>query len=119
MNTIELLHRNLQDVFGEADPNRRRTAIADLYTDDAVVYLPDAIVTGHHDIDAVAGELRAGHPTFVYTDRGTAQVVHNGGLLAWGSGPKGQEPEYTGLDFVESRDGKIAALYVFLNPDLG
>ena len=119
MNTIELLRRNLQDVFGEADPDRRSAAIADIYTDDAVVYLPDAAVTGHENINTVAGEIRAGHPTFVYTDRGTAQVVQNGGVLAWGSGPKGQPAEYTGLDFIETRDGKIAALYVFLNPDLG
>ena len=60
--TIDLLHRNLQDVFGEADPTRRRAAIADLYADDAVVHLPDASITGHDAIDAVAGELRSGHP---------------------------------------------------------
>ena len=36
--------------------------------------------------------------------------------LAWGSGPKGEAPDYTGLDVVIVRDGKIAALYVFLNP---
>src|SRR4029077_20916213 len=35
--------------------------------------------------------------------------------LAWGSGPKGEAPDYTGLDVVIVRDGKIAALYVFLN----
>ena len=29
----ELLHRNLQEVFGEGDP-RRRAAIQELYTDD-------------------------------------------------------------------------------------
>ena len=32
-----------------------------------------------------------------------------------GSGPKGEAPDYTGLDVVIVRDGKIAALYVFLN----
>jgi hypothetical protein len=36
-------------------------------------------------------------------------------ILAWGSGPKAK-PDYTGLDVVIVRDGKIAALYVFLNP---
>ena len=33
-----------------------------------------------------------------------------------GSGPKGEASDYTGLDVVIVRDGKIAALYVFLNP---
>ena len=35
-----LLLRNLQEVFGEGDPARRRTAIEDLYTEDCVVLLP-------------------------------------------------------------------------------
>jgi hypothetical protein len=31
----ELLHRNLQEIFGEGDATRRRAAIAELYTDAA------------------------------------------------------------------------------------
>jgi len=30
--------------------------------------------------------------------------------MAWGSGPKGETPAYTGVDFTIARDGKIAAL---------
>jgi hypothetical protein len=30
--------------------------------------------------------------------------------------PERRAPDYTGLDVVIVRDGKIAALYVFLNP---
>jgi hypothetical protein len=35
-----LLIRNLQDVFGENDPARRRAAIDELYTEDVVFYDP-------------------------------------------------------------------------------
>src|SRR6201993_4236184 len=115
---VELLHRNLQEVFGEGDPARRRAAIDEFYTDDAVVYVPDSVVVGHDPLDKFAGELRASHPHFAYTPRGEAQALHNGGILAWGSGPKGEPPEYTGLDVVVVRDSKIAELYVFLNPKL-
>ena len=115
---LELLPRNLQEVFGEGDAARRRAAIADLYTDDCVVYVPDGAVVGHEAVDKLAGELRATHPQFVYTPRGEPQALHNGGILAWGSGPNGEPPAYTGLDVVVARDGKIAALYVFLNPKL-
>jgi SnoaL-like domain len=115
---VELLHRNLQEVFGEGDPARRRAAIDEFYTDDAVVYVPDSVVVGHDAMDKFAGELRASHPHFVYTPHGEAQALHNGGILAWGSGPKGEPPDYTGLDVVVVRDNKIAALYVFLNPAL-
>jgi hypothetical protein len=37
---IELLHRNLQEVFGEGDAGRRRAAIDQFYTDDCVLYVP-------------------------------------------------------------------------------
>ena len=37
---IELLYRNLQEVFGEGDAARRRAAIEDFYTEDCVLYVP-------------------------------------------------------------------------------
>jgi hypothetical protein len=113
---IELLCRNLQEVFGEGDAARRRTAIQDFYTEDCVLYVPPGVFVGHDALDKFARDLRATHPHFVYTPHGEPQALHNGGILAWGSGPKGEAPGYTGLDVVIVRDGKIAALYVFLNP---
>jgi hypothetical protein len=113
---IEILYRNLQDVFGEGDAARRRAAIQDLYTEDCVLHVPPGVFVGHDALDKFAGDLRATHPHFVYTPHGEPQALHNAGILAWGSGPKGDIPDYTGLDVVIVRDGKIAALYVFLNP---
>src|SRR5271154_5290318 len=112
----ELLHRNLQEVFGEGNAARRRAAIEDLYTEDCVLYAPPGVFVGPEVLDKFAGDLRATHPHFVYTPHGETQALHNGGILAWGSGPKGEPPDYTGLDVVIFRGGKIAALYVFLNP---
>ncbi|OBK22501.1 nuclear transport factor 2 family protein [Mycobacterium asiaticum] len=115
---IELLRRNVRDVFGEADPARRRAAVEELYTDDAVLYVPDDVLVGHDAVDGFAGALRASHPDFVYTHRGEPQALHNGGIFAWGSGPEGEPPAYTGLDVIVVRDDKIAVLYVYLNPTL-
>ena len=42
----ELLHRNLQEVFGEADAARRRAAIDELYTEDCVLYVPPGRSSG-------------------------------------------------------------------------
>jgi hypothetical protein len=112
----ELLYRNLQEVFGEGDAGRRRAAIEEFYTDDCVVYVSPGVFVGHDALDKFAGDLRATHPQFVYTPRGEAQALHNGGILAWGSGPRGEKPDYTGLDVVVVHESKIAALYVFLNP---
>jgi hypothetical protein len=112
----DLLYRNLQEVFGEGDAARRRAAIEEFYTDDCVLYVEPGVFVGRDALEKFAGELRGTHPHFVYTPRGEPQALHNVGILAWGSGPKGEPPEYTGLDVVVVRDSKIAALYVFLNP---
>ena len=111
----ELLLRNLKEVFGEGDAVRRRAAIGELYIEDCVLDVPPGTFVGHEALDKFAGDLRATHPHFVYTPRGEPQALHNAGRLAWGSGPGGEAPDYTGLDVIIVRDGKIAALYVFLD----
>ncbi|RYY15375.1 MAG: nuclear transport factor 2 family protein [Alphaproteobacteria bacterium] len=111
----ELLDRNLQEVFGEGDAQRRRAAIDELWAEDGVLYVPPRIVEGREAIDKFAGNLRATHPHYVYTPHGAPQVLHNAGRIAWGSGPRGEKPEYTGWDVIIVRDGRIAALYVFLD----
>src|SRR5690349_12597987 len=111
----ELLNRNLQEVFGEGDAPRRRAAIEELYTDDCVLYAPLGIFVGHDALDKFAGDLRATHPHFAYTPHGAPQALHNAGRLAWGSGPRGEAPDYTGMDVIIVRDDKISALYVFLD----
>jgi len=98
----ELLHRNIQEIFGEGDAVRRRAAIDELYTKDCVLDVPPGTFVGREALDKFAGDLRATH-------------LHNAGRLAWGSGPRGETPKYTGLDVIIVRDGKIAALYVFLD----
>src|SRR6476646_5851160 len=86
----ELLHRNLQEVFGEGNAARRRAAILELYTDDCVLYVPPGIFVGHDALDKFAGDLRATHPHFAYVPHGAPQALHNAGRLAWGSGPRGE-----------------------------
>ena len=109
---IELLHRNLQEVFGEGDAARRRAAMNEFYTDDCKLYVPPGVFVGRGALDKFAGDLRATHPHFAYTPHGEAQALHNAGILAWGSGPRGGAPDYSGLDVIIVRDGRIAALHL-------
>jgi hypothetical protein len=83
---IETL-RNLQEVFGEGDPTRRRAAIEKL-----------GRYVGHAALDQVAGELRAGHPSFVYTPHRLPQGLATVSCWklttkssTWGSGPPGEQ----------------------------
>jgi len=80
-----------------------------------VKWVPPGTFVGREALDKFAGDLRATHPHFAYTPHGEPQALHNAGRLAWGSGPRGEAPEYTGMDVIIVRDGKIAALYVFLD----
>jgi hypothetical protein len=111
----DLLRRNLQEVFGEGDAKRRRAAIDELWKENAALYVPPGVVVGRDAIDKFAGDLRATHPHFVYTPTGEPQALHNAGRLAWTSGPRGEAPDYTGWDVIIVEDGRIAALYVFLD----
>ena len=45
-------------------------------------------------------------------------MVHNAGRFGWGSGPRDEAPAYTGWDVMIVCNGKIAALYVFLDETL-
>ncbi|MGN6096337.1 MAG: nuclear transport factor 2 family protein [Bosea sp. (in: a-proteobacteria)] len=111
----ELLERNLREVFGEDDDKRRLAAVNELWAEDGILYVPPGAIAGHEAISKFAGDLRARHPNYVYTPQGQRQVLHNAGRVAWGSGPRGALPSYTGWDVIIVREGRIAALYVFLD----
>jgi hypothetical protein len=78
----ELLHRNLQEVFGEGDAARRRAAIDELYTEDCVLYAPPGAFVGREALDKFAGDLRATHPHFAYTPHGEPQALLSHPLIS-------------------------------------
>ena len=85
-----LLIRNLQDVFGENDPARRRAAIDELWTEDGVFYDPKSGVhRGRDEIDRVAGAIKATHPDFQYQPIAEPEELGNGGRVKMGIGPTG------------------------------
>ena len=114
-NVSTLLTRNLHDVFGENDPKRRRAAIDELYTEDCVFYDPRGAYRGPDEIDRVAGAIRATHPEFRYQPIAKPEETGDGGRVQWVSGRPGEAPAYAGTDFIVSRDGRIAALYLFFD----
>lgn len=111
-----LLTRNLQDVFGENDPARRRAAINEIFTEDAVFYDPkEGVYRGRDEISRIAGVIKAMHPDFSYQTLAEPEVVGNGGRVRWVSGRPGDAPAYAGTDFIVARDGRIAAVYLFFD----
>ena len=111
-----LLTRNLQEVFGENDPARRRAAVQELYTEDGVFYDPSkGVYRGRDEIERVASAIRATHPDFQYQPIAKPEELGNGGRVEWVAGRPGEPPAYAGTDFIIARDGRIAALYLFFD----
>ena len=111
-----LLTRNLQEVFGENDPARRRVPVDELWTEDGVFYDPNkGVYRGRDEIDRIAGAIRATHPDFRYQPITAPEEVGNAGRVQWVSGRPGDAPSYAGTDFIIARDGRIAALYLFFD----
>jgi hypothetical protein len=110
-----LLIRNLEDVFGESDPVRRRAAIDEIFTEDCVFYEPGGSYRGRDEIHRIAGVIKATHPDFRYEPIVPPEELGNGGRVQWVSGRPGAAPEYAGTDFIIARDGRIAAVYLFFD----
>jgi hypothetical protein len=113
-----LLRRNLHEVFGERDEGRRRSAMAELMTDDVIFSDHNARHTGRDAVNAAVTALQARFPGFVFTERTPPQTLTDAGTLHWQFGPPAA-PKINGTDFIVVRDGRIAALYVFLEPPEG
>ena len=111
-----LLTRNLQDVFGENDPGRRRAAIDEIFTEDCVFYEPSGhVYHGREEIDRVAGSIRATHADYRYQPISEPEELGNAGRIRWVEGRPGEEPAIAGTDFIIARDGQIAAVYLFFD----
>ena len=109
-----LLTRNLQDVFGENDPGRRRAAIDEIFTEDCVFYEPSGhVYHGRDEIDRVAGSIRATHADYQYQPIGEPEELGNAGRIRWVEGRIGEQPAIAGTDFIIARDGRIAAVTSF------
>ncbi len=115
-STSTLLTRNLDDVFGENDPARRRAAIDEIFAEDCVFYDPSGgVYRGRDAIDRVAGAIRATHPEFRFVPLAGPEELGDGGRIQWVEGAAGEPPALAGTDFVVAQDGQIAAVYLFID----
>jgi hypothetical protein len=110
-----LLLRNLHGVFGEIDPARRRATIDEIFHEDAVFHDPNGTYRGRDEIDRIAGVIKATHPDFQYQPLAPPEVRGDAGRVRWVSGSPGKPPAYAGTDFIVTRDGKIAHVYLFFD----
>ena len=109
-----LMKRNLHEVFGERDANKRREAIVHLWTEDCVFIDHSGKTSGHDELDRAVAVLHERMPGYVFNELRPADLLHESGRLAWSYGRPGQEP-IKGVDVVLVRDGRISLLLTFLD----
>jgi len=109
-----LLKRNLREVFGERDGEKRRKAIAQLWTEDCVFIDHSGRSRGHDALDRAAAALHQRLPGYVFSELGPVDLLHESGRLAWSFGRPGQEP-IKGVDVGLVRDGRMYLMLTFLD----
>ena len=117
LDSIEnLLVRNLHEVFGERDPVRRTTAIETIFDRDCLFSDPNGRHVGHRGVEDAVVALQAQFPDHVFSQIGGVDALTDSGRLAWAFGPPHEPRRITGLDVVVVNEGRISALYTFLDP---
>jgi hypothetical protein len=115
-NEALLLERNLLEVWNERDTVKRRAIMESIYLEDATFYEGGLASTGYESMNNRIGHTLNELPTnFVFHIIQPARVNHNIGRLCWGVGPVNGEAKITGIDIALFRNGRIEALYVFLD----
>jgi hypothetical protein len=92
----ELLRRNLLEVFGERDGDRRRAAMAAVLGADVLFQDPEGAVRGRDAVETKVAALLADAPGFVFRLTGPVRVSGDLGVLTWGFGPEDGTPVVTG-----------------------
>ncbi len=116
-NYDALLRANLQRVFNERDAQKRIAAVHELFAGTPTMYEPTGIVTGRAAISEVAGALLDQFGVdFAFVPEGPAVGHHGLGYLRWHAGPSAGSTVVSGVDVAEISEGKIARLWVLLDP---
>jgi hypothetical protein len=103
-------------VFSERDAAKRLDAIKELYAEDATLFEPDAVISGHTEISRAVDALLAKlPPDFVFRSLGPALGHHGLARLVWGVGPLDGAIGMTGTDVAQFQDGRIVSLHVLLD----
>jgi len=98
MIMFEDLAQRYIDVWNETDPVARRSAVDELFSEDARYVDPMALAQGREAIAATIGAVQAQFPGFVFRLAGPVDAHHEQARFTWELGPTGQEAPIVGFD---------------------
>ena len=111
----ELLSRNLSSIFNERNDRKRRAALKELWAVDGVLWTAEGTYQGYKNIDRAANALLRRYPEFDFALTTKADEIPDAVRGRWSFGALGTPPAITGMDVVVIADGRIVAMYRFLD----
>jgi SnoaL-like domain len=116
MTTCDELAQRYIDTWNETDPDARRAAVDQLYTEDARYVDPLAAAQGREAIAAMIGAVQEQFPGFVFRLAGPVDGHHNQARFGWELGPAGAEAPIVGFDVaVSDGEGRLQTVLGFLD----
>jgi len=113
----DLLQRNIARVFNERDAGKRIAGLQETWTEQAIMYEADAVLDGHQAISDAVGALQRHLPDGThFRPLAPAIVNHDAAMLRWEAVSGAGQRVVTGTDLAFIEEGRIRALYVFLDP---
>jgi hypothetical protein len=116
MSDFEDIASRYIEAWNTTDGTERRSAVAQLFTDDARYVDPMGEATGHDEIVALIGAVQDQFPGFTFRLTGAVDGHHDQLRFQWALGPDGQDAPILGFDAVTTGpDGRIATVLGFLD----
>jgi hypothetical protein len=118
MDYDRLLRANAKRVFSEPCIEQRLTALKELWAENGVLVENEHVVTGWDAVSVSVGALlKMLPPGTTFEAEGRAAGHHGLGRLRWHAVDSSGKPlGVTGTDIAFVEDGRIAKLYVILDP---
>lgn len=102
-------------ILNNLDLASRTTAIAEVYADNLTFVDPHQEFTGREHFDGFLQGLHQKFPGAVFQLAQPIDVHHHIARILWNFGPPANPTAVTGQDTVVLADGKVQAIYVFLD----
>ena len=111
----DLPRKNLYNVFSERNEARRRAALKEIWADEGVLWTSNGTYVGYQAISRAVATLLDAYPEYDFQPVGDVDEIPNVARLRWALGAMGFAPALTGLDVIVAVNGRIRALYKFMD----
>jgi len=101
--------------WNETDATRRRSLIAEMWTEDGSYVDPIMSGEGHDGIDAMIGGVQAQFPDYCFRRTSEVDAHHDRVRFSWELGPVGGAAFAGGLDVGVLVDGRLQSITGFLD----